>query len=64
MTPLGETALHVALECGAVLHVVDFIVQNTGGEGGGLNTQTREGNTALHYCVIHARVEALRWDSY
>ncbi|XP_018012440.1 arf-GAP with SH3 domain, ANK repeat and PH domain-containing protein 2 isoform X2 [Hyalella azteca] len=53
---LGETALHVAIECGVSLPLFDFLLQNSRS----LNAQTSEGNTGLHYCVIHGRSECLR----
>ncbi|KAF2365042.1 Arf GTPase activating protein [Trinorchestia longiramus] len=56
VNPLGETPLHVAIECGVSLPIFDFLLQNTRS----LNAQTNEGNTGLHYCVIHARSECLR----
>ncbi|XP_029821787.1 arf-GAP with SH3 domain, ANK repeat and PH domain-containing protein 1 [Manacus vitellinus] len=47
----GETILHLAvlLSDQTSLHIVDFLVRNSGI----LVQQTAEGNTALHYCCSH-----------
>jgi Arf-GAP/SH3 domain/ANK repeat/PH domain-containing protein len=54
----AETSLHHAIsqETGSSLHVVDFLVQNSSC----LDRRTKEGNTALHYCVIQNQPEAMR----
>ena len=36
--------------------MVDFLVQNSDS----VNTQTAEGNTALHYCAIYNRPECMK----
>ena len=41
---------------GSSLHMVDFLVQNSDS----VNTQTAEGNTALHYCAIYNRPECMK----
>ena len=53
-----ETSLHLAVsqEDGTTLHVVDFLVQNSLN----LNKVTKDGNTALHYCVIYDQVECMK----
>lgn len=58
LTPLKECALHVAIfqENGSSLPLVDFLVQNSRS----LDRQTVEGNTPLHYCVIHNKPECMR----
>ncbi|XP_043203822.1 arfGAP with SH3 domain, ANK repeat and PH domain-containing protein-like [Amphibalanus amphitrite] len=56
---LRETALHLAVRQevdGSSLHMVDFLVQNSDS----VNTQTAEGNTALHYCAIYNRPECMK----
>nr|XP_032817645.1 arf-GAP with SH3 domain, ANK repeat and PH domain-containing protein 2 isoform X1 [Petromyzon marinus] len=55
---VGETALHLAVRkmdrCS--LHIVDFLIQNSGN----LNKQTVKGNTALHYCCVYNHTECLK----
>ncbi|NXA21108.1 ASAP1 protein, partial [Ibidorhyncha struthersii] len=54
----GETILHVAvlLSDRTSLHIVDFLVQNSGS----LAKQTVEGNTPLHYCCSHNKPECVK----
>ncbi|KAK3541132.1 hypothetical protein QTP86_015725 [Hemibagrus guttatus] len=54
----GETALHYAVRTAdrSSLHLVDFLVQNSGN----LDKQSERGNTALHYCCIYERHECLK----
>ncbi|XP_069727839.1 arf-GAP with SH3 domain, ANK repeat and PH domain-containing protein 1-like isoform X2 [Phaenicophaeus curvirostris] len=54
----GETLLHMAvlLSDRTSLHIVDFLVQNSGS----LAKQTAEGNTPLHYCCSHNRPEGVK----
>ncbi|KAI5617073.1 arf-GAP with SH3 domain, ANK repeat and PH domain-containing protein 1 isoform X4, partial [Silurus asotus] len=54
----GETALHYAVKTAdhTSLHLVDFLVQNSGN----LDKQTDRGNTALHYCCIYEKHECLK----
>uniref|UniRef100_A0A672NWV2 ArfGAP with SH3 domain, ankyrin repeat and PH domain 1 n=1 Tax=Sinocyclocheilus grahami TaxID=75366 RepID=A0A672NWV2_SINGR len=54
----GETALHYAVRTGdhTSLHLVDFLVQNSGN----LDKQTERGNTALHYCCLYEKHECLK----
>ncbi|NXJ85280.1 ASAP2 protein, partial [Trogon melanurus] len=54
----GETLLHLAvlLSDRTSLHIVDFLVQNSGS----LAKQTAEGNTSLHYCCLHNKPECLK----
>ncbi|XP_037389717.1 arf-GAP with SH3 domain, ANK repeat and PH domain-containing protein 1 isoform X7 [Pygocentrus nattereri] len=54
----GETALHYAVRTAdhTSLHLVDFLVQNSGN----LDKQTERGNTALHYCCIYDKHECLK----
>ncbi|XP_062894016.1 arf-GAP with SH3 domain, ANK repeat and PH domain-containing protein 2a [Mobula hypostoma] len=54
----GETALHLAVRLvdRTSLHVVDFLVQNSGN----LDKQTNKGSTALHYCCLNDNVECLK----
>ncbi|XP_008394866.1 arf-GAP with SH3 domain, ANK repeat and PH domain-containing protein 1 isoform X1 [Poecilia reticulata] len=54
----GETALHYAVRTAdqTSLHLVDFLVQNSGN----LDKQTEWGNTALHYCCIYEKPECLK----
>uniref|UniRef100_A0A8C1WEH3 ArfGAP with SH3 domain, ankyrin repeat and PH domain 1b n=1 Tax=Cyprinus carpio TaxID=7962 RepID=A0A8C1WEH3_CYPCA len=54
----GETALHYAVRTGdhTSLHLVDFLVQNSGN----LDKQTERGNTALHYCCQYEKQECLK----
>ncbi|XP_053937216.1 arf-GAP with SH3 domain, ANK repeat and PH domain-containing protein 1-like isoform X2 [Cuculus canorus] len=54
----GETLLHLAvlLSDRTSLHIVDFLVQNSGS----LAKQTAEGNTPLHYCCSHNRPECVK----
>uniref|UniRef100_A0A4W6EUC0 ArfGAP with SH3 domain, ankyrin repeat and PH domain 3 n=1 Tax=Lates calcarifer TaxID=8187 RepID=A0A4W6EUC0_LATCA len=58
--PLGikETALHLAvrLEEKSSLALVDFLCQNSNC----LEKRTAEGNTALHYSVLHHKPESLK----
>ncbi|NXK46214.1 ASAP1 protein, partial [Chauna torquata] len=54
----GETILHLAvlLSDRTSLHIVDFLVQNSGT----LEKQTVAGNTPLHYCCAHNKPECLK----
>ncbi|XP_053099631.1 arf-GAP with SH3 domain, ANK repeat and PH domain-containing protein 2-like [Hemicordylus capensis] len=54
----GETLLHLAvLICDRTsLHIVDFLVQNSGS----LVKQTSKGNTPLHYCSRHNKSECIK----
>ncbi|XP_057178403.1 arf-GAP with SH3 domain, ANK repeat and PH domain-containing protein 1 isoform X3 [Triplophysa rosa] len=54
----GETALHYAVRTAdhTSLHLVDFLVQNSGN----LDKQTERGNTALHYCCFYEKHECLK----
>ncbi|KAL0966712.1 hypothetical protein UPYG_G00299110 [Umbra pygmaea] len=54
----GETALHYAVRIAdhTSLHLVDFLVQNSGN----LDRQTESGNTALHYCCLYEKPECLK----
>ncbi|XP_066579541.1 arf-GAP with SH3 domain, ANK repeat and PH domain-containing protein 1 isoform X3 [Amia ocellicauda] len=54
----GETALHFSVRTAdqTSLHLVDFLVQNSGN----LDKQTEKGNTALHYCCIYEKHECLK----
>uniref|UniRef100_A0A8C4S2H3 ArfGAP with SH3 domain, ankyrin repeat and PH domain 1a n=1 Tax=Erpetoichthys calabaricus TaxID=27687 RepID=A0A8C4S2H3_ERPCA len=54
----GETALHLSVRTAdqTSLHLVDFLVQNSGN----LDKQTSKGNTALHYCCIYEKHECLK----
>uniref|UniRef100_A0A4W3HST4 ArfGAP with SH3 domain, ankyrin repeat and PH domain 2a n=1 Tax=Callorhinchus milii TaxID=7868 RepID=A0A4W3HST4_CALMI len=54
----GETALHLAVRLvdRTSLHVVDFLVQNSGN----LDKQTAKGSTALHYCCLNDNLECLK----
>ncbi|XP_064321190.1 arf-GAP with SH3 domain, ANK repeat and PH domain-containing protein 2-like [Phalacrocorax carbo] len=54
----GETILHLAvlLSDRTSLHIVDFLVQNSGS----LAKQTAEGNTPLHYCCSHNKPECVK----
>lgn len=54
----SESSLHHAIsqEKGGSLHIIDFLVQNSSS----LDKKTKEGNTALHYCVIQNQPETLR----
>ncbi|MCJ8743790.1 hypothetical protein PDJAM_G00098300 [Pangasius djambal] len=54
----GETALHLAVRIvdRNSLHIVDFLVQNSGN----LDKQTVKGNTALHYCCLTDNSECLK----
>ncbi|KAJ8418684.1 hypothetical protein AAFF_G00001830 [Aldrovandia affinis] len=54
----GETALHYAVRSAdqTSLHLVDFLVQNSGN----LDKQTEKGNTALHYCCLYEKHECLK----
>lgn len=54
----GETALHFSVRTAdqTSLHLVDFLVQNSGN----LDKQTGKGNTALHYCCIYEKHECLK----
>uniref|UniRef100_A0A3P9A4K1 ArfGAP with SH3 domain, ankyrin repeat and PH domain 3 n=1 Tax=Esox lucius TaxID=8010 RepID=A0A3P9A4K1_ESOLU len=55
---LKETALHLAvrLEERSSLALVDFLIQNSGC----LEKRTAEGNTALHYSILHHKTESLK----
>ncbi|KAL2085620.1 hypothetical protein ACEWY4_018940 [Coilia grayii] len=54
----GETALHYSVRTAdhTSLHLVDFLVQNSGN----LDKQTERGNTALHYCCMYEKHECLK----
>ncbi|KAM9435974.1 arf-GAP with SH3 domain, ANK repeat and PH domain-containing protein 2b isoform 2-T2 [Clarias gariepinus] len=54
----GETALHLAVRIADrnSLHIVDFLVQNSGN----LDKQTVKGNTAVHYCCVADNSECLK----
>uniref|UniRef100_A0A8C0GEW8 Un-named sa1614 n=1 Tax=Chelonoidis abingdonii TaxID=106734 RepID=A0A8C0GEW8_CHEAB len=54
----GETVLHLAvlLADRTSLHIVDFLVQNSGS----LVKQTVKGNTPLHYSCLHNKPECLK----
>ncbi|XP_072234541.1 arf-GAP with SH3 domain, ANK repeat and PH domain-containing protein 1 isoform X2 [Leuresthes tenuis] len=54
----GETALHYSVRTAdhTSLHLVDFLVQNSGN----LDKQTEWGNTALHYCCVYEKPECLK----
>lgn len=54
----GETALHLAVRSvdRTSLHIVDFLVQNSGN----LDKQTAKGSTALHYCCLTDNTECLK----
>ncbi|XP_064202313.1 arf-GAP with SH3 domain, ANK repeat and PH domain-containing protein 1a isoform X10 [Anguilla rostrata] len=54
----GETALHFSVRTAdqTSLHLVDFLVQNSGN----LDKQTERGNTALHYCCLYEKPECLK----
>ncbi|NWY05006.1 ASAP1 protein, partial [Nothoprocta ornata] len=54
----GETILHLAvlLSDRTSLHIVDFLVQNSGN----LTKQTAKGNTPLHYCCSHNKPECVK----
>ncbi|PKU44152.1 arf-gap with sh3 ank repeat and ph domain-containing protein 1-like [Limosa lapponica baueri] len=54
----GETVLHMAvlLSDRTSLHIVDFLVQNSGS----LAKRTSEGNTPLHYCCSHNKPECVK----
>ncbi|XP_074847338.1 arf-GAP with SH3 domain, ANK repeat and PH domain-containing protein 2 isoform X3 [Carettochelys insculpta] len=53
-----ETALHLAVRSvdRTSLHIVDFLVQNSGN----LDKQTCKGSTALHYCCLTDNIECLK----
>ncbi|KAM5262559.1 arf-GAP with SH3 domain, ANK repeat and PH domain-containing protein 2 isoform 2-T2 [Ctenodactylus gundi] len=53
-----ETALHLAVRSvdRTSLHIVDFLVQNSGN----LDKQTGRGSTALHYCCLTDSAECLK----
>ncbi|XP_073072912.1 arf-GAP with SH3 domain, ANK repeat and PH domain-containing protein 2 isoform X3 [Manis javanica] len=53
-----ETALHLAVRSvdRMSLHIVDFLVQNSGN----LDKQTGKGSTALHYCCLTDNAECLK----
>uniref|UniRef100_A0A8C7LAL1 ArfGAP with SH3 domain, ankyrin repeat and PH domain 1a n=1 Tax=Oncorhynchus kisutch TaxID=8019 RepID=A0A8C7LAL1_ONCKI len=55
---LSETALHYSVRTAdqTSLHLVDFLVQNSGN----LDRQTENGNTALHYCCLYEKQECLK----
>ncbi|NXA41522.1 ASAP1 protein, partial [Eudromia elegans] len=54
----GETILHLAvlLSDRTSLHIVDFLVQNSGN----LTKQTARGNMPLHYCCSHNKPECVK----
>nr|XP_033792850.1 arf-GAP with SH3 domain, ANK repeat and PH domain-containing protein 2 isoform X3 [Geotrypetes seraphini] len=54
----GESALHLAVRSvdRTSLHIVDFLVQNSGN----LDRQTIKGSTALHYCCLTDNAECLK----
>ncbi|XP_067309657.1 arf-GAP with SH3 domain, ANK repeat and PH domain-containing protein 1a isoform X2 [Pseudorasbora parva] len=54
----GETALHFAVRMSdqTSLHLVDFLVQNSGTP----DRQTESGNAALHYCCTYEKPECLK----
>ncbi|XP_078396123.1 arf-GAP with SH3 domain, ANK repeat and PH domain-containing protein 1-like isoform X1 [Cetorhinus maximus] len=54
----GETVLHLAVRTAdrTSLHLVDFLVQNSGN----LDKPTTRGNTAVHYCCMLDKVECLK----
>uniref|UniRef100_A0A673L443 ArfGAP with SH3 domain, ankyrin repeat and PH domain 1a n=1 Tax=Sinocyclocheilus rhinocerous TaxID=307959 RepID=A0A673L443_9TELE len=54
----GETALHFAVRTSdqTSLHLVDFLVQNSGT----LDRQTDSGNAALHYSCTYEKTECLK----
>ncbi|XP_055057869.2 arf-GAP with SH3 domain, ANK repeat and PH domain-containing protein 1a isoform X2 [Misgurnus anguillicaudatus] len=54
----GETALHFAVRTAdqTSLHLVDFLVQNSGAP----DRQTESGNAALHYCCTYEKPECLK----
>ncbi|XP_075428695.1 arf-GAP with SH3 domain, ANK repeat and PH domain-containing protein 1-like isoform X2 [Ascaphus truei] len=54
----GETVLHLAvlLSDRTSLHIVDFLVNNSGN----LVKQTVRGNTALHYCCMYNKTECMK----
>uniref|UniRef100_A0A673NDD0 Arf-GAP with SH3 domain, ANK repeat and PH domain-containing protein 1-like n=1 Tax=Sinocyclocheilus rhinocerous TaxID=307959 RepID=A0A673NDD0_9TELE len=54
----GETALHFAVRTSdqTSLHLVDFLVQNSGTP----DRQTDSGNASLHYCCTYEKPECLK----
>ncbi|XP_016095674.1 arf-GAP with SH3 domain, ANK repeat and PH domain-containing protein 1-like isoform X6 [Sinocyclocheilus grahami] len=54
----GETALHFAVRTSdqTSLHLVDFLVQNSGTP----DRQTNSGNASLHYCCTYEKPECLK----
>ncbi|XP_071968332.1 arf-GAP with SH3 domain, ANK repeat and PH domain-containing protein 1-like [Engystomops pustulosus] len=54
----GETILHLAvlLSDRTSLHIVDFLVHNSGN----LIKQTVRGNTPLHYCSLYNKTESMK----
>uniref|UniRef100_A0A8C5QI04 Uncharacterized protein n=1 Tax=Leptobrachium leishanense TaxID=445787 RepID=A0A8C5QI04_9ANUR len=54
----GETILHLAvlLSDRTSLHIVDFLVHNSGN----LTKQTVRGNTPLHYCSMYNKTESMK----
>ncbi|XP_025071501.1 arf-GAP with SH3 domain, ANK repeat and PH domain-containing protein 1-like [Alligator sinensis] len=54
----GETLLHLAVlqSDRTSLHIVDFLVQNSGS----LVKQTVKGNTPLHYCCLYNKPECIK----
>ncbi|XP_068998371.1 arf-GAP with SH3 domain, ANK repeat and PH domain-containing protein 1a [Embiotoca jacksoni] len=54
----GETALHYCVWKAdhSSLHLVDFLVQNSGN----LDGQTDGGNTALHYCCLYNKPQCVK----
>ncbi|KAJ3596499.1 hypothetical protein NHX12_002906 [Muraenolepis orangiensis] len=54
----GETVLHYCVRTSdhASLHLLDFLVQNSGN----LDRQTESGNTALHYCCLYEKHQCVK----
>ncbi|XP_053200811.1 arfGAP with SH3 domain, ANK repeat and PH domain-containing protein-like isoform X2 [Panonychus citri] len=54
----SEASLHIAIsrEDGTSLHIIDFLAQNNAD----LNIKNRQGNTPLHYCVLHNQSECMK----
>ncbi|XP_059915138.1 arf-GAP with SH3 domain, ANK repeat and PH domain-containing protein 1a isoform X2 [Gadus macrocephalus] len=54
----GETVLHYCVRTSdhTSLHLVDFLVQNSGN----LDRQTESGNTALHYCCLYEKHQCVK----
>ncbi|XP_015791420.1 arfGAP with SH3 domain, ANK repeat and PH domain-containing protein isoform X4 [Tetranychus urticae] len=57
-TANSEASLHIiiAKEDGSSLHITDFLAQNNAD----LNMKNRQGNTPLHYCVLHNQSECMK----